>query len=104
MEMDLLRTKLEQKKFFKERFKNERWWRNVPEVPAVRKKEIYSSEYRAWVNMKTRCYNRNCPGYKYYGARGIVVCKRCGSPPTVRAGAGQDHAPQRELHSPVRTG
>src|SRR5580692_8408518 len=27
----------------------------------------------------------------------------CGSPPTARAGAGQDHAPQRELRSPART-
>ncbi|KKN96821.1 hypothetical protein LCGC14_0164650 [marine sediment metagenome] len=25
--------------------------------------------------MKTRCYNKNCDAYKYYGARGIEVCK-----------------------------
>src|ERR1700722_11424555 len=27
----------------------------------------------------------------------------CGSPPTARAGAGQDHAPQRELRNPAKT-
>jgi hypothetical protein len=26
--------------------------------------------------MKYRCNNSNCPDYKYYGARGINVCKR----------------------------
>lgn len=35
-----------------------------------------SPEYRAWVEMKRRCYNQNFIGYKNYGGRGIVVCKR----------------------------
>ncbi len=34
------------------------------------------SEYTTWVNMIQRCININCPEYKYYGARGIVVCNR----------------------------
>lgn len=25
-------------------------------------------------NMKTRCYNKNSPNYKYYGAKGIKIC------------------------------
>lgn len=33
-------------------------------------------EYRAWSSMKTRCYNRNSPNYRYYGGRGISVCDR----------------------------
>lgn len=33
-------------------------------------------EYRSWANMKNRCYNRKVPDYKYYGKRGIKVCKR----------------------------
>ncbi len=33
-----------------------------------------TSEYRAWVNMKQRCYNTNHPQYKDYGGRGIKVC------------------------------
>lgn len=28
-----------------------------------------------WVNMKQRCENPNNPNYKYYGDRGITVCK-----------------------------
>ena len=32
--------------------------------------------YRAWANMKTRCYNPNCEGYKDYGGRGIKICKK----------------------------
>ena len=31
--------------------------------------------YRIWKNMKKRCYNPNNPDFKYYGYRGIEVCK-----------------------------
>ena len=34
------------------------------------------NEYTAYTNMKQRCYNKNNPHYKYYGARGVIVCKR----------------------------
>lgn len=34
-----------------------------------------SPEYMVWANMKDRCQNKNTDGYKYYGARGIVVCE-----------------------------
>ena len=30
--------------------------------------------YRIWVNMKTRCYNKNRIQYKDWGGRGIGVC------------------------------
>lgn len=33
-----------------------------------------SSEYRIWVNMKTRCYNPAKKSYPNYGGRGIKVC------------------------------
>ena len=33
-----------------------------------------SIEYRIWRSMKTRCYNKNIKGYKWYGAKGITVC------------------------------
>jgi hypothetical protein len=32
--------------------------------------------YRTWKAMRTRCYNPNVVGYKYYGAKGIKVCER----------------------------
>lgn len=32
-------------------------------------------EYRAWTEMKRRCYDSSRIGYKNYGARGIAVCK-----------------------------
>ena len=32
--------------------------------------------YFRWANMHQRCTNENSPSYKYYGARGIKVCKR----------------------------
>lgn len=32
-------------------------------------------EYRAWCNMKRRCYDPTFPSYKYYGGRGIKVCQ-----------------------------
>lgn len=40
------------------------------------KRNSLSSEYSIWVNMKTRCYNKNNINYKNYGNRGIIVCKR----------------------------
>lgn len=30
--------------------------------------------YSIWINMKTRCYNSNCPEYENYGGRGIKIC------------------------------
>lgn len=33
-----------------------------------------SPTYHSWAQMFTRCYNKNDPAYKYYGARGIKVC------------------------------
>ena len=34
----------------------------------------HTPEYKAWCKMKERCFNPNSKDYKYYGARGIVVC------------------------------
>lgn len=34
----------------------------------------YSAEYHLWIGMNQRCYNKNSPAYKWYGARGITVC------------------------------
>lgn len=31
-------------------------------------------EYRAWIAMKTRCYNPNAKRYPDYGGKGITVC------------------------------
>lgn len=30
---------------------------------------------RLWNGMKNRCYNANEPGYKWYGAKGVIVCE-----------------------------
>lgn len=35
-----------------------------------------SSEYSTWQQMKNRCTNNRCPGWKHYGGRGITVCDR----------------------------
>jgi len=35
-----------------------------------------TSEYACWAHMKERCSNPDCKAYKYYGERGITVCKR----------------------------
>ena len=31
-------------------------------------------EYKAWKNIKSRCYNSNVPNYHNYGGRGIKMC------------------------------
>ena len=33
-----------------------------------------SKEYEIWYRIKSRCYNKKNPGYKWYGARGIHLC------------------------------
>ena len=35
-----------------------------------------TSEYRSWISMKQRCYNKNYPDYNNWGGRGIKVCNR----------------------------
>lgn len=30
-------------------------------------------EYRVWADIKTRCLNKNCKNWKYYGERGIKI-------------------------------
>jgi len=32
--------------------------------------------YSVWYNMKSRCFNENVKEFKFYGGRGITVCKR----------------------------
>ena len=36
---------------------------------------IQKEVYRSWHGMKSRCFNPNLKTYKYYGGRGITVCK-----------------------------
>lgn len=38
--------------------------------------KTHTPEYRAWLQMRNRCYRPNHTGYKYWGGRGIVVCTR----------------------------
>lgn len=33
-------------------------------------------EFSSWSHMKTRCLNKNCSQYSYYGGRGISICDR----------------------------
>lgn len=36
----------------------------------------HTREHNSWLGMKQRCEYKNHYGYKYYGGRGISVCKR----------------------------
>jgi hypothetical protein len=36
----------------------------------------WSITFRAWSEMKTRCYNTKTKSFKHYGGRGIKVCNR----------------------------
>jgi len=36
----------------------------------------HAPEYRAWINMKSRCYTSSSTHYEQYGGRGISVCER----------------------------
>jgi len=39
-----------------------------------KKSKETSTEYRIWINIKSRCYNPNVPAYAHYGGRGILMC------------------------------
>jgi hypothetical protein len=32
--------------------------------------------YRSWISMRRRCYDKTHPQFRYYGGKGITVCKR----------------------------
>lgn len=36
--------------------------------------DAHSRLYNIWIMMKMRCYNKNNPAYRYYGAKGVAVC------------------------------
>jgi hypothetical protein len=38
--------------------------------------QSYTSEYKTWKNIKSRCYFQKGPNFKVYGGRGIRVCDR----------------------------
>jgi len=40
------------------------------------KKDKWTRTYRIWTGLSVRCHNRNSRKWKWYGARGIVVCDR----------------------------
>lgn len=35
----------------------------------------YSKLYRTWAKMKGRCYYKKAHNYKYYGGKGVTICK-----------------------------
>lgn len=48
--------------------------RSTKHGEAVKKARLRTSEYRAWQEMKRRCYDTGRVNFKYYGGRGITVC------------------------------
>lgn len=45
-------------------------------VSAISPQDTVQSMLDSFSMTKQRCYNENCPDYKYYGARGVKVCQR----------------------------
>jgi hypothetical protein len=39
------------------------------------KRGMFTNLYKRWRGIKTRCSNKNEPNYKWYGGRGIRLCK-----------------------------
>jgi hypothetical protein len=52
------------------------WKREQQTTHAECSRNSISPEYYSWRQMKSRCFNPNATGYKYYGGRGIRVCER----------------------------
>lgn len=47
-----------------------------------------SKLYRLWITIRNRCNNPNASDYKYYGGRGIRVCRRWSDYKTFAADVG----------------
>lgn len=47
-----------------------------PNIKAQKHGMATTNFYRIWKGIKYRCSNPNFPNFKYYGGRGIKVCKR----------------------------
>lgn len=56
-----------------------------------------SREYRAWIQMKTRCFNRKYHEFHLYGGRGITVCSRWESFENFLADMGRRPTPAHTL-------
>jgi hypothetical protein len=54
-------------------------------------------EYRAWVNLRFRCRNKNSKCYQHYGGRGISVCKRWDDFETFLSDVGLKPTPNHEI-------
>jgi hypothetical protein len=46
------------------------------DVKWINGKRVTTPEYRSWQMMKNRCLNPKAEDFKYYGGRGITVCKK----------------------------
>ena len=46
------------------------------DIAGVRYGRLYTRTFRIWKAMKTRCFNPRSQDWKYYGGRGITMCKR----------------------------
>ena len=47
----------------------------IGDIVIPNKKCIERKLYETWKNMIYRCYNPKCYAYKYYGMKGVTVCK-----------------------------
>jgi hypothetical protein len=45
------------------------------EKPSLKHGMYKTKFHKIWRGMKNRCFNKNYSNYKYYGGRGIYVCK-----------------------------
>ena len=48
---------------------------DIPRRTNHKHRESFTKLHRAWRDMKSRCYNFRAHHYKWYGAKGIKVCK-----------------------------
>lgn len=42
---------------------------------SIKHKQYGTRLYQTWIDMRRRCYKRENKSYKYYGARGVIVCE-----------------------------
>lgn len=57
----------------------------------------HDKEYKSWAEMHQRCTNENCGIYRYYGGRGISVCKRWNRYENFIADMGRKPTPKHTL-------
>lgn len=77
LEKQRARKRVNRKRFYEKNKANPEFMAKQYEYIRRHREKLKRPElYSTWVQMKQRCFNKNNKDYKWYGAKGVIVCER----------------------------